>query len=197
MKNNYREILKTLINFGISNTEELPIDERRKRVKEFRDNLSYEKYSDLFTNLEAYILNNDINLIEKEEVISLIIELIRAYSKFEDNIELFPNTIKLLFKNYNDFNRLKILFEQVYYSDICMIIDYTNIVYDYLDFLDNSSNELFIQYCYSKILDFNEKLIIYLDKTESTGIKHRDIINNPELENTLKERLNILSNRRK
>lgn len=193
MKNNYINKLNTLINFGISNEENLTHEERRVRLSEFRENLSYEKYSDLFNELESYILNEENDFLEKEQVIYSLIEFIRSFPKLEDNIDLFPITIKSLYKGFIEYKNLNILFEQVYYSDICMVVDYNNIVNSYLEFLDKPCNDVFIHYCYSKVIELNKRLVDYLDKTEMNGMKNRDIINNSELENTLKENLHILN----
>ena len=77
-----------------------------------------------------------------------------------------------------------------------MVMDYIEIVNDYFEFLDNPNHELFIHECYSRITMFNEMLIEYLDKTDFEGIKHRDTINNSELEMLLKERLNVINESR-
>jgi len=196
MTNKYVVELNKLISFGIDSNEELTLEERKIRIKEFRETLSYEKYSDLFNKLQDYILNDKVFPEEKETIIFLVIEFIRSFPKLEDNIELFPNTIKILYKSFIDFKRLNILFERVYYSDICMAIDYIEIVNDYFEFLDNPNHELFIHDCYSRITMFNEMLIEYLDKTDFEGIKHRDTINNSELEMLLKERLNVINESR-
>lgn len=193
MKNNYINKLNTLINFGISSEENLTHEERRVRLKDFRNNLSYEKYSDLFNELESYILNEENDFLEKEQVIYSLIEFIRSFPKLEDSIDLFPITIKSLYKGFIEYKNLSILFEQVYYSDICMVLDYNDIVNEYLVFLDKPCNDVFIHYCYSKVVELNKRLIDYLDKTEMNGMKNRDVINNPELENVLKENLNLLS----
>lgn len=193
MTYNYIDKLNTLINFGISNEELLTHEERKVRLHDFRSTLSYEKYSDLFNELESYILNEENDFLEKEQVIYSLIEFIRSFPKLEDNIELFPNSIKTLYNGFIEYKNLCVLFEQVYYSDICMIVDYNDIVNSYLEFLDKPLNDLFIHYCYSKVIELNKRLIDYLDKTEMTGMKNRDVINNPELENTLKESLNILN----
>lgn len=192
MTNNYINILNKLINFDISNNEELTIEERRRQIKEFRNSLSYEKYSNLFNELENYILNEEIDMLEKESVIYLIIEFIRSFPILEDNINSFPSNIKLLYKSFIEYKDINLLFEQVYYTDICMVFDYIDVVNRYLDFLDKPSNELFIHYCYSKVLSLNKKLLEYLDKKEMNNHTNREIINNEELENSLINSLNVL-----
>ena len=193
---NYVNELNKLINFGISLNEDLTIEDRRNRIKEFRETLSYEKYSKLFNELENYILDNEIASDEKEKVIFLVLEFIRSFTRLEDNIDLFPNNIKILYNSFNEYNAIYILFEYIYYNDVCMVADYLNIVERYLSFLENPIHELFIHECYSRITILTESMINYLDKTDFNGVKHRDTINNHELENRLKEKLDNLNNSR-
>lgn len=196
MTNKYVVELNKLINNGINENEELTREERVSRIKEFRETLSYEKYSNLFNDLQKYILNDGILSEEKEIVIFLVIEFIRSFPKLEDAIELFPEIIKMIYKSFIEYKDLSILFEQIYFSDICRMKEYVEVVNRYLKFLENPNHELFIHDCYSRITIFNESLINYLDKTDFNGIKHRDTINNPELESLLKEKLNVINESR-
>lgn len=93
-------------------------------------------------------------------------------------------------------NRLMILFEQIYYSDVCVPSEYERIVNEYFNYLDSLDNELYIHYCYSRIALFNNKLIEYLNKTDYNGVKHKDNINDPELISLLKSKINNLNNQR-
>lgn len=197
MNKDYKTELQKLINFGIDKSEDIMGMERNERIKAFRDSMSYEKYQSFFEELESYILNDEVVLSLKEETIFLLFEFIRSFPKLEDNINLFPSTIKILFYSFNDFKNLNFLFEQVYYCDVCKVSDYNDVVNRYFEFLDNPNNELFVHYGYSRITYFNQRLIEYLDKTECTGLKNREVINNPELEDTLKSRLNDLNVARK
>lgn len=82
MTNKYIIELNQLINFGISEDEELTREARYERMKSFRADLSYEKYRTLFKELQDYILNEEILINEKEQVILLMIEFIRNYPIF-------------------------------------------------------------------------------------------------------------------
>jgi len=75
MKNNdYVTQLNTLINFGIPDGLELSREERISRMKEFRDTLSYEKYEELFKEIEEYLLNEKVSLLDKDTTLTTLLE---------------------------------------------------------------------------------------------------------------------------
>ena len=196
MDNNYVKILNNLINFGIDENEELTREERFKRMQDFRNSLSYEKYESLFIDIEKYLLNENVSLQDKDITLTTLLELIRSYSVFEDNVDKFPINIQQIYISFINFRRLLILFEQVYYSEITRIIDFEEVMNSYMDYLDSPENELFINICFSKIENFNSNILDYLNKEDCNGIKHIDNINNPELINLLKTKINGLQNNR-
>lgn len=194
--NNYVKILNNLINFGIDENEELTREERFKRMQDFRNSLSYEKYESLFIDIEKYLLNENVSLQDKDTTLTTLLELIRSYSIFEDNVDKFPINIQQIYISFMDFRKLLILFEQVYYSDITRSIDFEEVMNSYMNYLDSPENELFINICFSKIENFNSNILDYLNKKDYNGIKHIDNINNPELINLLKTKINGLQNSR-
>jgi len=197
MKNNdYVTQLNTLINFGIPDGLELSREERISRMKEFRDTLSYEKYEELFKEIEEYLLNEKVSLLDKDTTLTTLLEFIRSYPILEDNINKFSITIQQFYNNFIDFRRLLILFEQLYYFDITRPLEFEEIMNSYFEYLDNPQNELFIHIYYSKIEKFNKSILDYLNKTDFNGIKHIDNINNPELISLLKSKINDLNQNR-
>ena len=194
--NNYVKILNNLINFGIDENEELTREEKFKRMQDFRNSLSYEKYEFLFIDIEKYLLNENVSLQDKDTTLTTLLELIRSYSIFEDNVDKFPINIQQIYISFMNFRRLLILFEQVHYSEITRIIDFEEVMNSYMDYLDSPENELFINVCFSKIENFNSNILDYLNKKDYNGIKHIDNINNPELINLLKTKINGLQNKR-
>ena len=196
MKNNYATYLNDLINFGISKSEELTYEERRIRMDDFRSSLSYEKYESLFLELENFLLNEEVSLNDKDITLTNLLEFIRCYPKLEDNIQKFPITIQKLYQNFLDFKRILVFFDLVNESDITRTLDFEFMANLYLDFLNNPEYELFIHINYSKIEKLNKDILNYFNKTDFNGIKNIDNINNQELINVLKDKMNDLKNNR-
>lgn len=65
--------LKNLINFNISDDEQILPHERIKRMDSFRRELSVEKYSDLFNLINVYLLNEEMVDKDKCEIVGLLL----------------------------------------------------------------------------------------------------------------------------
>lgn len=189
--------LKTLINFGIRNTEKLTPGERRNRMASFRKEVSIDKYRDLFNSLQDYFLNEEVPSEEKSDVIILTIEFIRYFPALEDNITFLPSIIQKLYSCHMNLYKIMFMFEYLESREFTCINDFNTIMLDYLDYLDNSENDFYIHNCYSKIKDFNDKIFGYLNKCDYNGIRHRDNINKPELISQLESKFNQLDESRK
>lgn len=195
-RNNYVKILKTLINYGIEDNEVLKSDERLKRILEFKDDLSYQKYENLFLEIENYLLDSEVTMTDKDVVITNLLEFIRLYPKIENNFNSFPNTILNIYKSFMDLNGICVTFESIDRWEITMVVDFENFANMYFEYLDKKENELFIHLCYSKIESLNNRIINYLNKKDFNDVKNIDNINNPELIGMINSRIDSLKNGR-
>lgn len=197
MTNKYIDKLNSIMNYELESNSDFTDPIIRKKAMEFRENISYEKYMELFNGIDLYIKNDKEDDYSKEIVIKLLIKCIKFFNNLDEDIDLFPSTIKIIYKGFIEYNNIVILFSQMDCSDICMIGPYFETAIRYLEFLDNPNYELFIHYCYSEVVELNKNLIDYLDRLEINGVKYRNIINDPVLERMLKEKLNNLNDRKK
>ena len=191
MSKRYEKELKRLINFGIDEENNYSKEELFQLRDEFRKNISYELYQDLFQEIEKYILED--NETDKEELILLVIELISCFPQLENSINLFPITIINLYSSYINYKNICILFENIYYSDICSPLRYEEIILKFLAYIEDENNSYFINYCFRKIEKLYNGLIQYLDKKDYENVKYKEIINNPELITMLKNKMNDLN----
>ncbi len=192
--NNYEVELKNLINFGIKDSEELTREERIKRMTSFRNSLSIQKYANLFQNISEDLLNDKID--DKGKVIDLLIEFIRSYSVLEDNIEKMPKLIITLYKSHMNLIRLIISLELIENLEFVVPKPFTETALNYLDYLDNEENQLYINYNYEKIAKFNKRLFQYLEKKDENNCLYQNSIDN-DLINTLNSKLNSLKHLQK
>ena len=70
-------------------------------MQDFRNSLSYEKYEFLFIDIEKYLLNENVSLSCKDTTLTTLLEFIRSYSVFEDNVDKFPINIGGIKANNN------------------------------------------------------------------------------------------------
>ncbi len=192
--NNYEVELKNLINFGIKDSEELTREERIKRMTSFQNSLSIQKYANLFQNISEDLLNDKID--DKGKVIDLLIEFIRSYSVLEDNIEKMPKLIITLYKSHMNLIRLIISLELIENLEFVVPKPFTETALNYLDYLDNEENQLYINYNYEKIAKFNKRLFQYLEKKDENNCLYQNSIDN-DLINTLNSKLNSLKHLQK
>lgn len=191
MINVLMEKLRSILNYEISPLEQLSFDERRKRINDFCANLSFQNYLNLFNQINDVILDDEIDCKEKENLIKLLIECINMYSKFYENIDLFPKEIKKVYFCFNALKRIKVGIENFLQKDIVAVKDFENILLYYMDFVDNPNNAMFINICYSEIEKINSKIINELQNIDVVGRTKESLINQ-DLINQFKERITTL-----
>jgi len=196
MKNKIVEKLKLLLNFGISDSENLTNEDRVNRMQEFRKTLTVEYYYDFFQEVQEFIINENISVEDKGEIILLTLRFVNDYVPLRENISKLPEIIIKLNESNEIFNRIMFYLQELVSSEVTKPYLFEEGIKLYFDFLDNPINEFFIHNCYSRIDEFNKKILKYLDTMDIDGNLHKDIINNPELIATLKERIDILENSR-
>ena len=187
------EILKEInliIDFGISKSEKLTREERISRMQKFREELSVEKYSDLFIKIENTLLDDEVLVEEKDLLISEFLNMLSYYVTLQESYEKFPELLKQIFISHNLYKRLCILMKVINDYDVPMPLDFEEILLDYFDFLENPDNEFFIHNCYSKIDIFNKIILDYLNKKDYNNKKFEDSINKPELISLFKTKIN-------
>lgn len=194
--NQYVKLLNNIINFGIDEKEELTIEERKQRIENFRNSLSYEQYEELFLKIEDYLFNIKEGLQSKEAVLNKLLEIINSCTVFENNISKFPISIQKIYMSYMQFRRLLILFDMIYSCEFTRVFDFEELMMSYINYLDSFENELFIHLNFSRIKKFNNNILEYLNKKDFNGIKHIENINNKELINTIKNRIASFQNNR-
>ena len=196
MINEILKEIKIIINFGILDNEKLTREERMARMKRFREELSVEKYSDLFVKIENMLLDDKILVDEKDLLASEFLNLLSYYTSLQDNYDKFPPLLKQLFESHNLYKRLCILLEVISSYEFATPKDFEQIILDYFDFLENPSNEFYVHYCYSKIDKLNKMILEYLSRKDFENRTFEDVINNPELIESFKNKMNELSNTR-
>lgn len=181
MTNNYLKKLTILINFGLEANINYTQEEKYKVMSSLRNSVSIAKYQDFFNELQNYLLNNDIKSEEKDLIINKIIEFISLYPSLYQHVEKLPILITKIYYIDEILNRFTILFEQIENLEITVIKGFQDITKRYLEFLNNEDNSYYIHNCYSKIEKFNNKLLDYLNRKDSNGVRNEININNPEL----------------
>lgn len=194
MTNKYIKELKKIINFGIDEEEILTNEERIRKSELFNSNFDYKNYLSLLSDIQSLLLS-DISITEKEEIIKNVLDFICTYVNVEENVEQLPIIIKSVYYSYYNLSSLVILIEDIFNDEYTNVIDFEDVVIKYMDFLESIENEFYIHNCYSNINKFNQMLLNYLKKTDFDGVKHEDNINNPELINLLKIKINNLEER--
>lgn len=190
------EILKEInliIDFGISKSEKLTREERISRMQKFREELSVEKYSDLFIKIENTLLDDEVLVEEKDLLISEFLNMLSYYVTLQESYEKFPSLLKQLFLSHSSYKRLCILMEAINDYEFAARSNFEEILLDYFEFLENPNNEFYIHYCYSKIDNFNKVILGYLEKRDLDNRKFEDVINNPELIQVFKVKISELS----
>lgn len=196
MNNKYVNKLKRLINFGVSENENLTTEDRINRMQEFRKTLSVENYYGFINEIQEFLLDENIQPEEKDEVIFLTLRFINDYVPLRENINKFPKLIVELNNSNEEFNRVNFLLQELTHSDVTKTYLFEETIKLYFEFIDNPQNDFYIHNCYSRIAEFNRKILIYLETKDFEGVAHKENINNPELIAILNEKINILNNTR-
>ena len=154
-------------------------------------NINYENCLGLFNQVEIFLLDQTINeRTLKEKVALKAIQVVRNFSKLEENISSFNETIVKLYDSYIKLMELNILFENEVDIEITNEKMFNELELRYATFIENPNNELFIKLCYSKIEEFNQKVNNYLNREDIYGNKHKDIIKKYNID-LLKEEIDI------
>lgn len=193
MINSVIKEIQLVINFGIDDSEKLTREERISRMQKFRKELSVEKYSVLFSKIEAILLDENIQEEEKDLLISEFLNLLSYYTTLQESYEKFPGLLQQIYKSHMLYKRICILFEVINDYEFAAPNDFEQILLDYFDFLEKPENEFYIHNCYSKIDEFNKIVLKYLTKKDCENRTFENTINNPELIATFKNKVNELS----
>lgn len=170
--------IQLLIDFGIGKDEKLTNNERINRMAMFRKSLSINKYLPLFQEVEDVLYNSDLD--NKDKLLNKFYELIKAFSIFEDNINLFPIGIQKLFYSCDTFKGKKILFEQIENIDIFSPVQFEIFLNDYLNYLKDVDNQDYIIICEKEIMELDKEIDSYL-KRKHNNVSYKKLINNQDL----------------
>lgn len=192
MSNDFIEELKKLINFGIDGGEILSFEERKERMSSFRNDLSVDKYMNLFLSISNYLLSSEVSSLEKDEVIKYLLGFIRNFSIIENNISKLPVVIQNLYNSHINLFDILLAFDYIYTNDYTAIKFFEDTMLRYLDFLENPINEFYINNYFSYISKFNNKIIDYLNKVDINGIKHSDNIGDSKIIELLNKKIDEL-----
>lgn len=148
------KILETIRNLNIK--DGLSIEEKNTKIEK--------ESGALFQEIESYLLNNEIFVEDKIEVITLLFEFIDAYPLIQNKIKDVPISIRYLYRDYVNLKGINVLFEIVNSYEFPANNDFEDLVTRYLNFLNDTNTELFIQYCSAYIRKFNNQLKNYLNR---------------------------------
>ena len=193
--NKYLKKLYELYNFGIKNGEELSPSERSIRISEFKENLSYENYSDLFNDITNYLLDENVVSEEKSEIINMLLEVIKYFPKFSNDIKKFPSLINELYAINEKLFYMFFEFGNLETIEICSPVVFEKTTLNYINFLEDPVNEFYVHNYYGKIENYNNRLLKYLDRIDYDGKEFKTLIN-PEVIEILKTKINVLSRER-
>lgn len=99
----------------------------------------------------------------------------------EENIDKLPESIQMLYNSHQKLSRIIISFEYIKGLEFTADGLFEKTMMSYMNFLENSINDFYVNNYYSKIDQFNKMISTYLDTPDFTGKKHKDNINNPNL----------------
>ncbi len=135
------------------------------------DNLDLEIFEEVDSNLN----DGNINIEDKQEIVYLLIEVSKCLGGFEEIIKELPSNLQKILNSYNELKNIQILYETLENIKEYVIPNiYERIVMQYLNYLENDNNQLFIMYDNYYINRFNQYLLDYLNRVD---------INNEKFEN--------------
>jgi len=172
-------ILETIRNLNIN--DGLSGEEKNTKIQK--------EIGSLFKEIESYLLNNEIFVEDKIEVITLLFEFIDTYPSIQNKINEVPISIRYLYMDYVNLKGFNVLFEIANSYEFPANNDFEDLATRYLNFLNDNNSELFIQYCSAYIRNFNNKLKSYLNR-EYLGEAFEKSFNQ-DLINDLKEHFKI------
>ena len=135
------------------------------------DNLDLEIFEEVDSNLN----DGNINIEDKQEIVYLLIEVSKCLGGFKEIIKELPSNLQKILNSYNELKNIQILFETLENIKEYVIPNiYERAVMQYLNYLENDNNQLFIMYDNYYINRFNQYLLDYLNRID---------INNEKFEN--------------
>ena len=187
-------IIKELIllkNRGIFSEEKLTMEEKKKREREFLDNYSFLQYENLFIQINNAIINDEVSILEKNYLVTLLLECIDLYPKLKDYIEKFPKEVREIYCIYNSFKMVDVGIELYLYSDIVAVKSVEDMLVYYMDFMEDPNNQMFLELCFDKVEKANQKILSEFQKIDCNGINKEELIK-PDLVQQFKTKLGNL-----
>lgn len=184
MTEKYIKEFQRLMNFGILEDEILTQEEKIRRTNQFRKELSIQKYEELFNEICLYLKQDNINSLEKGQVVDMFLDFITYFPQLEDNVTLLPVDLLNLYYAYFEFKRILIMLSIVNGYDFPSEIEITNLINEYMNLLENPQNQLFISYGPHIIEEINNMFVSYLEKEDFNQIKFKDSLD-PSIVNTI------------
>ena len=174
-----KELIDKLIlmkNFGISNIDQISVEEKKKRANDFLENYSFEQYENLFIQINAVLIDDNVSVLEKNQLTNLLLECIDLYTKLKGNIDKFPKVIKEVYCSYNAFKLIEFGVDNYLYPGIVAVRYVEDMLVYYMDFMDDPNNQTFLDLCFDKIEQTNEKIIREFEKSDQMGIVKETLI---------------------
>ncbi len=154
------------------------------------DNLNLE----IFNEINTILNDNNVNIEDKKEIVYLLIDVSKSLVGFEKILKELPSSLQMILNSYNELKRIQIVTETLEnIKEFVIPTIFENVVKDYLDFLENINNQLFIMYDNYYLNKFNQYLLTYINRVDCNNEKFADGLSK-DLVDKVKELNNTKSN---
>ena len=149
---------------------------------------------DIFKEISNILNDSNIKIEDKQEIVYLLIEVSKCLLGFETIIKKLPSSLQNILNSYNELKNIQIITETLdNFKEYVIPNIFENVVRDYLNFLENNNNQLFIMYDNYYINNFNKYLLDYINRLDCNNEKFENGINKDYVLR-IKELNNIKSN---